>query len=210
MSTEDSVSQWIASLRTGDLAAVEKLWHRYKVRLTELAGTRLQRLPKGITDEDDIAQSVFLSVYRGAMAGRFEDLKNRDELWWLLLALTKQKIANLARRETAKKRGGGRVQSGSFTSDTSLGGQLGFDLLIGDQPTPESLLILEEEHRRLLAILPDDRLRRIAVSRIEGYSVPEIASKLEVSVRSVERKLQLIRNAWAKEFAGVGRNSKAP
>jgi DNA-directed RNA polymerase specialized sigma24 family protein len=43
-------------------------------------------------------------------------------------------------------------------------------------------------------------LREIALARVEGYTVQEIAERLEISKRSVERKLDLIRQAWAKEW----------
>jgi DNA-directed RNA polymerase specialized sigma24 family protein len=74
------------------------------------------------------------------------------------------------------------------------------DLLLGTAPTPETVLILEEENRRLMGLLRDDQLRRIALSRIEGYTIVEIADELTLSTRSIERKLRLIRNAWTKEF----------
>ena len=77
------------------------------------------------------------------------------------------------------------------------------DHLIGEQATPETLAILEEEHQRLLSLLRDDPLRRIATARIEGYTVAEIADDLAISTRSVERKLQLIRSRWGQELNNV-------
>ncbi len=199
MSSEHSISQWIASLKVGDSRAVEQLWRRYKDRLTELAKRRLATMPKGAADEEDVAQSVFLSLYRGAAAGRFDDVRNRDELWWLLLAITKQKTVDLARRQAAKKRGGGRVAAEYNHGDAS-GAEGLFEQLINDEPSPDLLVMLEEQAKRLLGLLRDDRMRQIAISRVEGYTVVEIAAELAVSTRSIERKLQLIRNAWAKEF----------
>ena len=52
----------------------------------------------------------------------------------------------------------------------------------------------------MLGLLRDDRLREIAVWRMEGYTVAEIAEQLGISVRAVERKLQLIRAKWAREL----------
>jgi len=48
----------------------------------------------------------------------------------------------------------------------------------------------------LLSSLRDDGLRSIAVLKLEGYSNPEIAVKLDSSLRSIERKLALIRQQW--------------
>jgi RNA polymerase sigma factor (sigma-70 family) len=204
MSTANSVSQWIANLKEGRADAAQRLWERYAMRLVEIARRKLGNAPKGIADEEDIAQSVFQSVCRGAAAGRFEQVKDRDDLWWLLLAITKQKVVDHIRRETAQKRGTGRVQSEAIlaaNADDSKGFTL--DQLVGEEPTPDFLVMLEEQNRRLLGLLRDDRLRQIAISRIEGYTVAEIAAELAVSTRSVERKLQLIRTKWADDFSGV-------
>jgi DNA-directed RNA polymerase specialized sigma24 family protein len=204
MQSDSSVSDWIAGLKFGDWEAAKKLWERYAVRLVELARWRLGDAPKGIADEEDIAQSVFRTVCQGAAAGRFEDLRTRDELWWLLMAVTKQKALDHVRSETAQKRGSGRVQcETALAADDDGSKAFMLDRLVGDDPTPDFLVMLEEQHGRLLSLLRDDHLRRIAVLRIEGYIVEEIASKLAVSTRSIERKLRLIRKQWAQDFAGI-------
>lgn len=203
MSSKNSVSQWIASLKAKDSEAAQRLWDRYAGRLVELARQRLGKAPKGVADEEDIAQSVFHSVWRGATAGRFSEVKNRDELWWLLLAITKQKVVDHIRRESAKKRGEGRVTSEGAMASESRETAFTLDWLVGDDPTPDFLVVLEEQNDRLLGLLRNDDLRIVAVSRIEGYTVLEIAADLAISTRTVERKLQLIRKAWAKDLSLV-------
>jgi DNA-directed RNA polymerase specialized sigma24 family protein len=199
-----SISHWIASLKVGDMAAAQMLWSRFADRLIELAARRMQRVPNGLADEEDIAQSVFYCVCRGATSGRFDDVLNRDDLWWLLLAITNQKIVSYIRRETAQKRGGGKVKTEcSLPVDPFDSQEFSLDHLIGRSPTPEVLAMLDEQSQRLLRLLRDDSLRQIAISRIEGYTVPEIASNMAVSTRSVERKLKLIRNAWSKELSSA-------
>ena len=59
---------------------------------------------------------------------------------------------------------------------------------------------MNEEHARLLDCLPDDVLRDIAVRRMQGDSNEDMAAALNLSVRSVERKLNLIRSRWQREF----------
>ncbi|QDV71913.1 ECF sigma factor [Planctomycetes bacterium K2D] len=136
--------------------------------------------------------------------GRFADVQNRDELWWLLLAISRQKVVDLHRSESALKRGGGRVRTESALQ-ASYGRDLKFSLdqLVGDEPTPESLLVIDEQQRRLLGMLRDDVVRRVAIARIEGYTVSEIAGELAISPRSVERKLQLIRKRWAEDLGNA-------
>lgn len=197
-----SVSQWLRGLKAGDLASIEALWRRYASTLVTLARHKLQGVSTSAADEDDIAQSVFHNMCRGAAAGRFEDVKTRDELWWLLLSITKRKVVDHIRRETAIKRGGGGVLSESaLASSGGDGPPFSFDLLVADDPTPDFLVALQEQADRILGLLRDDRLREIAIGRIEGLTVDEIAEQMGISTRSVERKLQLIRKVWAADLA---------
>jgi DNA-directed RNA polymerase specialized sigma24 family protein len=59
---------------------------------------------------------------------------------------------------------------------------------------------LEEQYARLLDMLRNDQLRKVAILRIEGYTVAEIAQKVDIGQRAVERKLQLIRDKWRREL----------
>ena len=201
MFPNNSVSTWIAGLKEGDAIAAQRIWNRYSARLIENARARLGNSAKTMADEEDVAQSVFHTVCKGAAAGRFNDLRKRDDLWWLLLAITKQKAVDHIRRENAQKRGGGRVRAESdFIECQQTGTTFSLDQLIGDDPTPEFMLVLDEQNHRLFNLLRDDGLRLIATHRIEGYTVDQIAELLRVSGRTVERKLQLIRKTWAKEL----------
>jgi DNA-directed RNA polymerase specialized sigma24 family protein len=199
MPSDSSVSVWIAGLKASEADAAQKVWDHFAYRLVEMARRKLGTAPKGIADEEDIAQSVFRSVCRGAAAGRLQNVTNRDELWWMLLAITRQKVVDHVRREMSLKRGAGRVQrEATHNGHAHQSGRFMLDQLVGEEPTPEFVVMLEEEHDRLLAMLRDDHLRQIATARIEGFTVAEIADQLQVSTRSIERKLQLIRGVWLK------------
>jgi DNA-directed RNA polymerase specialized sigma24 family protein len=56
-----------------------------------------------------------------------------------------------------------------------------------------------EEYGRLVGMLGDAQLRAIAQMKMEGYGESEIAERVGCVERAVRRKLQLIRNRWAKE-----------
>lgn len=194
----EAITEWLRGLRYGEAEAAQKLWQHYAQSLEVLARSRLGNFSRTVVDEEDIAQSVFSSICRGAAAGRFDNVNNRDELWWLLLAITKHKAVNFIRRETRQIRGEGRVRC-----EAQMGGENGskafrLDELVGRDPAPDFVAMLDEEYQGLLAELGDDRLRQIAGLRIEGYEVSEIADKLGVSLRTVERKLNLIRSRWSK------------
>jgi DNA-directed RNA polymerase specialized sigma24 family protein len=57
-----------------------------------------------------------------------------------------------------------------------------------------------EECRRLLAQLGDAQFRQVAVRRMEGYTVEEIAAELGRVPRTVKRWLRLIRQVWEQEL----------
>jgi DNA-directed RNA polymerase specialized sigma24 family protein len=198
---QGSVSLWIQSLNSGEFDAAQKLWDRYAGQLLELARAKLGDVPKGYADEEDIAQNVFASICRGAAAGRLCDVKNRDELWWLLLAITRQKVASHVRRETTQKRGTGRVRTETALAfDVSSNSGFSLDNLIGRSPSPQFVAALNEQHQHLLSLLQGENLCQVANMRIEGYTVAEIAEQLGISHRAVERKLQIIRAKWADEL----------
>ena len=55
--------------------------------------------------------------------------------------------------------------------------------------------------QRLLGSLGDTELESVALWKMEGFTNQEIAGKLACGLRSVERKLRLIRTIWAQEIA---------
>lgn len=198
-----SVTRWIAELKAGDAAAAQELWTRYQADLHQLARQMLRAAPKRAADEEDVAASVFESICLGAADGRFEDLKSRDELWWLLVTITRQKAVSQMRYEVRKKRGGGKVRGEADMVRPGKEQAFRLDDLIGDSPTPEFLTIMNEEQRRLLSLLRNDQLRRVAVMKIQGYTHGEIAADLGITSRSVIRKVNLIRQCWAAELDGT-------
>jgi DNA-directed RNA polymerase specialized sigma24 family protein len=55
------------------------------------------------------------------------------------------------------------------------------------------------DFERVLGRLKDGVLKTIALRKLEGYGVQEIASELDASTRTIERKLRLIRAIWEEE-----------
>jgi len=193
---EGSVTRWIGDLRSGGDSAAQHLWERYFERLVHLARDRLRAGPRGPADAEDAALSAFDSFCRGAAAGRFPRLDDRDDLWALLVTLTVRKAAEHVRRERRLKRGGGRVRSEQELggADPEVGG--GLDEVVGSEPTPELAAMMAEQYLHLLERLADETLRRIAAWKLEGYSIEEIAGRLGCGRRTVERKLGVIRSNW--------------
>lgn len=202
-SFENSVSIWIEKLKQGDDDAARNLWERYFQKLVKVGGNVLQGAHRRVTDGEDVAISAFQSLCEGAAEGRFDQLSGRDELWRLMVAITSLKAKEHIRRNLAKKRGGGEVRGHSVVlrNDGPADDMGGFEQFIGMEPTPEFISILDEEHERLLAALRDDTQRQIATLRLQGFANEEIAERLGVALRTVERKLNRIRETWARELS---------
>jgi DNA-directed RNA polymerase specialized sigma24 family protein len=196
MPDEGSVTYWLRQLREGQSSAAQQLWEGYFRRLVGLARAKLQGRARAAADEEDVALSAFASFCRGAERGVFPRLEDRSDLWQVLVLLTARKAARLHRRESAMKRGGGNVLHASMIGDgeASL-----LEEVIGTEPTPEFAAELADQYAHLLAQFGDDQeLRRIANWKLEGYSNAEIARKLGVVERTVERRLNLIRKRWCQ------------
>jgi ECF sigma factor len=67
--------------------------------------------------DEDAALSAFDSFCASVAAGRFPQLADRDDLWRLLVVITRRKVLDQAQRRMRQKRGNGRVVSES-TSPT--------------------------------------------------------------------------------------------
>lgn len=204
MTTEDkgSVSIWVGSLKAGDQAAAQKLWDRYFDKLVHVARAKLRarRRPGVVEDEEDAALSAFDSLCAGAALGRFPQLADRDDLWKLLVVITARKAVDQLQREGRQKRGGGRVVAeATLAGPHAEEGLGGLDQMVGSEPSPEFAALVADEHRRLLNLLGDDTLRRIAIWKMEGYTNEEIRVKLGCSLRTVANKLELIRRTWLDE-----------
>jgi DNA-directed RNA polymerase specialized sigma24 family protein len=189
MATDSSVSDWIRALKARDQAAAWPLWQRYFKRLVSLARKRLQGRRPLIGDPEDVALSAFASFCRAAAAGRFPDLADRDGLWPLLLTITVRKAAYLLRYE-GRRPGGAAALPGDGAAGPTL------EEILGREPDPALAAEVAEQYERLLRLLDDQNLQDVALWRMEGDSVEEIAARLDCCERTVKRKLRTIRRLW--------------
>lgn len=196
---DDPVTLWIEGLKAGDDAAVADLWNRYFDRLVQLARQRLGTTPRRVADEEDVAVSVFRCLCAGAEHGRLAEIEDRGDLWRVLVTMTLRKTIDQQRRLAGKKRGSGKVRGESvFLRRSGEEASPGLQQFSGDIATPQMMAIIEEEGQRLLEALEDEKLRQIALWKLEGYTNDEIAVKLSLTTRSIERKLQRIREKWSQ------------
>jgi DNA-directed RNA polymerase specialized sigma24 family protein len=197
---EDEITPWLRRLSAGDPRAAEVIWREYFARLVRFARRKLEGSPRRAGDEEDVALSAMKSFCLGMAEQRFEKVEDRHDLWRLLLTITARKACAQRRRDRAAKRGGGATRGESALArraDAEEEGGIGE--VLGSTPTPELAVMVADTCRAFLDRLEDDSLRDVARLALEGCSVPEIAERLGCVRRTVERKLQRIRDKCARE-----------
>jgi DNA-directed RNA polymerase specialized sigma24 family protein len=185
-------------IQTGDATAVRELWAAYYRRLVGLARKKLQGTPRQAADEEDVALCALDSFCRGARSGRFSWLEDRKDVWRIQAVLASREASHLAQREHGMKRGGGRVRHTSALGDGAVESGVS---VVSREPDPHRSAQTAEEFRHLLHLLPDPRLRLIALCKLERLSNAAIASCLDTSERTVARKLLLIRALWSRRLS---------
>jgi DNA-directed RNA polymerase specialized sigma24 family protein len=200
MSNMGSVTLWIGQLKAGTRAAAQPLWQNYFHQLVTRARRKLAGAARRAADEEDVALSAFDSFYRAAEQGRFPDLRDRDDLWQLLVVITDRKACDAAKHERRARRGGGKVVTeGDMVGNEGQGGHGPLADVPMQEPSAEFAVQAAEEYQRLLDALGDADLRRVAVRKMEGYTVEEIAAELGRVPRTVKRWLRMIRQTWEAE-----------
>jgi DNA-directed RNA polymerase specialized sigma24 family protein len=202
VSEKGTVTQWFEEVEQGDSAAAQALWERYFPELVRLAREKLGGSPRAAADEEDIALSVMDSLFDAAQQNRFPNLADRDDLWRLLIRMTARKVVDLRRHQSRQRRGGGKVlNESSLRRPTSDVPDQTLAQVVGTTPTPEFAVMVAEEYRERLEQLEDRMLQSIAIAKMQGYENREIARQLDCSVRTIERRLELIRRKWDENQA---------
>ncbi|MEL6109893.1 MAG: ECF-type sigma factor [Planctomycetota bacterium] len=196
MSKSTDVSHWIDQVKVGNSIAANQLWQHYFERLVRAVRGRLYGLNRAVSDEEDIALAVFNSFYDAAERGRFPDLRDRDDLWQLLLTMAARKVIDKRRRDGRDRRGGGvRITSIERGNDGAMIADA-----IGDEPSPEMVLMMQESVEQFFSHLGVGQLRDLAGAKLEGHTNAEIAKRFGCSERTIERRLHLIREKCQQEW----------
>lgn len=199
---EETVSQWIDQLKSGDAQAAQRLWESYFQEMVEVARKKLYGAPRAMADEEDVALSAFNSFCLGAKNGRFSQITDRENLWPLLVAITSHKSVDLIRHENRQKRGGTGKSGNTSERKKQTFDPVNIEEIIQKQPSPEFAVQLAEELERLLIKLDktgDSTLRQVALGKMEGETTTETAQSLGCARRTIERKLQLITRLWQED-----------
>ncbi|MDR0335812.1 MAG: hypothetical protein LBI18_01850 [Planctomycetaceae bacterium] len=196
----EQVSSWILHLADGNEEVASKIWDEYFGKLVRLARRKLDGMPLRDVDEEDVALSAMNSFYHGMIQQKFGNIKNREDLWKLLVTITARKATAKLRRHYARKRGGGGIRGESVFGRADETNRNGIGNVLGAEPTPELALAVVENCQILLDKLGDETLKQIALMTLEGHRTEEIAVKLGCVRRTVERKIERIRQIWSEDI----------
>ncbi len=203
MSNDDQgESELLRRLKAGDKQAADELLGRYFDRTVRAANIRIaQRRLRG-SGSEDIAASVFESLWKKADQQQFsdDDLTNSDELWRLLCTMVRFKTEDHLRREHADKRGGGMVRGESVFYSGSDPSGLGLAGFSDSELTADELVSFREHYQKMMKLLRDETLQEVVTLRVEENKVSEIANHFGKSERWVKRKLALARDIWQQEL----------
>lgn len=197
-SGSDDVAELIKAMEAGDQYATSQLWELCFPKLLNYSRAKLPAHMRRVLDEEDVALSAFKSFCIRAKDGAFGEIDDRDALWRLLFCIAGRKAQQYVRHQTCQKRGGGKV-GGESTFKGEVDHISGINQIEGHARGPVTLSDFAQDCQEMFDLLDDDKLRAIALLRVEGYSVDEIAAKMECAKRSVERRLRLIRTIWNSE-----------
>lgn len=203
MSKTTRVSHWIELVKAGDSTAANRIWQHYFDRLVRSVRARMVGHDRAVSDEEDIVLSVFDSFYNAAANGRFPDLSDRDDLWRLLLRMAARKVID-KRRHDGRQRRGGQIHVHALDTGDGPG-----ELIeaIGNEPSPEMVLMMRESVEEFFSHLGVGQLRDLAGAKLEGYSNAELAKRFGCSERTIERRLHLIREKCQQQWVAWNEHS---
>jgi RNA polymerase sigma factor (sigma-70 family) len=203
-----TVIRWMEQVQAGDEEAAEQIWNDYYRRLMGLARLKLGGSPRRVGDEDDVVVNALDSFFRAARDDRFDRLQDRSDLWRVLAMLVARKAARQIEYQMRQKRGGGQVRGESVFIAADDSSPAGLENMAGEENMAGDYIVeMQESLEQLLDLLPDDEYRAVANMRMEGHSNEEIAEKLGCTERTVERRLQRIREIWEQAAAEPGEES---
>jgi RNA polymerase sigma factor (sigma-70 family) len=185
MSTGHSITALLSGVKGADRDAVDALFNRFYDRIAAISLKKLGGAPRRRFDQDDVANSAFREFLSRAAAGNFKKLENREDVWQVLTLLVGDKISDRLRHDGRKKRGRGEpdvplqdvAEAFSKVDDPSLEAEF------------------NDAMQFLLAKLPNEDHRRVVELLLEERTHEEIAKMLNLSVRTVDRRIEDIRVA---------------
>jgi DNA-directed RNA polymerase specialized sigma24 family protein len=208
---QGSVTRWISAMRQGDPEAIRRLVERYFGKLRKLSQERIRRGAPIFEDGEDIAIQVLTSVCQKVEEGKYPDLQNRDDLWYLMIFVAHRLVID--RRRSRKNLSlQSPVDLEPIPREETLEGALeAIDndmdtFLAEDAESDFQLLEIIDCWQEMIRQIKDPVAKKVAQLKLEGHSNREIAALLDIVPRTVERKSELIEQRWAALYESLDRD----
>jgi hypothetical protein len=146
-----SISNWIEEVKAGCESAATMLWQRYHQPLMTLAGRRLLASGRGMADEEDVVLDAFHSFLRRCRRGDYPDVRDRHDLWRLLMAITIHKANNQVRDQHRLRR---KLRRAAEDESGDVGSDYGLDQLISAAPPVELVALVADSLEKLFLLIP--------------------------------------------------------
>lgn len=186
MTHEDS--KLIRRLLGKDETAAGEVIDRYSDRLVRLARHRLRSMPVQVADDEGAVISAFRSFFSGLAKDEFSSIRSHEDLWKLLATITIRKSIRQLRRHWKKSGEGGKRDESIDVRE-----------ILNNEPSAEEVTSLLDECDHKIQQMNDETLKRIAILTLAGHTTSEISRQMKIHQRTVQRKLEIIRNEWTIE-----------
>lgn len=190
LAAADADTALMIAVRDGEIGAFEQLVKRYQHRLVGV----LWHLQGSLEEAEDLAQEVFLRVYRTRRRYR---ARAKFSTWLFTIA---NHLAANARRDRRR-----RPQVRLPSADSRVQAARPAAELIPDPATPPPLRIQERELARLVRRAVDrlsDRQRiAVVLHKFEGMNYREIGEVMGLSTKAVKSLLNRARTNLRQELA---------
>jgi RNA polymerase sigma-70 factor (ECF subfamily) len=187
----------MARLRAGRNDAATQVFNRFAGRLLAVARKQLDPLVLQKVDPEDVVQSVFRSFFVCNAAGRLGEFENWDNLWGMLVVLTRWKCGRRMDYFHAACRDVGREVPAERPAHDESSPDVG---VRDDEPTPSEAAMLTDTLERLMRSL-EGRQREVLTLSLQGYSPAEISEQLGCTERTVYRVLERVKQ-WLEAMRG--------
>jgi DNA-directed RNA polymerase specialized sigma24 family protein len=191
------------------LEAVARIYELYAPVLLSLAKRKLAlaRIPMSEYSDEEVLQSSLGKLLEDIKRGHIDAIADHSGCLRVLRRVIMDKVIARSRHLNALKRnpwaGGKRVDVGEGLTDTPWDDDEQhriadtLDLEYCGVPSAEVDLISSEMVEKLMGVLEAD-LRIVVKMQLDHHSIADIAAKLDVSPRTIDRRLVQVRDIWAK------------
>ena len=165
----------------GDEDAAWRLVEKYGPHILRAVRRTLHAKVRQQFDSVDFVQAVWASIF--SAREKLLQLHRPEELIALLTTIARNKVIDVVRQRTATKKYDVRREVSADREGATL-----VAAVASKEPTPSEFAIAHERWEQLMRDQPD-RYRKIIELRIQGESQKDIANRLDISDKTVQRVL---------------------